>query len=335
MDGFTKDRINIYAVHTTQRFLFFAYLNNFSDVVNSNWNSEVVYSKMDPIYTYRNTTRKISLGFSVPSYTEVEAIYNFNLMNSLMDNLYPLYEERDPSCTNGNKPASESKGTAIILAPPLFRIKFKNLLLADDTAMDSKGLLGWIDSLTFSPDFESGVYISDENIYPKSFKINFNFNVMHEIFVGHTAVDRLYHNLPLDTEQGKAAVAEDREGEKIATGAEASANSTTSSPATGLQDASATTTAAGATSEDWRNDQSFNAFLDRQFSAKAAEGANISNEEKAYLYSRWKTANDQQKSTLKSDFRTDLLKDMQFFDDQPGNQVDGIKADQTTRKKRK
>ncbi len=42
--------------------VFKAFLTSFSDKYASNWNEQSVYARMDPIYTYQNTTRIISFG---------------------------------------------------------------------------------------------------------------------------------------------------------------------------------------------------------------------------------------------------------------------------------
>lgn len=41
---------------------FYAFVTSFSDNMTSNWNEEQVYGRPDPIGTFQNTSRKISLG---------------------------------------------------------------------------------------------------------------------------------------------------------------------------------------------------------------------------------------------------------------------------------
>jgi hypothetical protein len=131
---------------------------------------------MDPIYTYKNTIRKITLGFDVPNFDATEAKANSRNADVLIRSLYPVYE------TNAGL------GTEIISSPPLFKIKFANLITnvaksEDETAnvtAQEGGLMGWIDSYGFKPELDSGFFIEEGKIFPKLFKVNFNFNVIHE-----------------------------------------------------------------------------------------------------------------------------------------------------------
>ena len=53
-----------------------AFITAFEDKYDSNWNETEVYARMDPIYTFQNTKRTISLGFTVPAFDAAEAAAN-------------------------------------------------------------------------------------------------------------------------------------------------------------------------------------------------------------------------------------------------------------------
>ena len=66
--GEPEDRpINIRFEHiaTGNSVEFFAWITNFSDVYTSNWNSTELYGRLDPMMTFKNTSRKITLEWDV------------------------------------------------------------------------------------------------------------------------------------------------------------------------------------------------------------------------------------------------------------------------------
>jgi hypothetical protein len=173
--------IRIYSFSLNQEIAFPAFLTDFSDTFTANWNSQEIYGRMDPIYTYKNTVRKINLSFDVPSLSVDESISNGKKSEHLINSLYPVYEDKE-----------KSRGTATIGSPPLVRIKFANLIYrsdrsaAEQTARES-GLLGWIDNFSFKPELDSGFYVVEalNKLYPKLYKVTFNFNVIHEHALGY------------------------------------------------------------------------------------------------------------------------------------------------------
>ena len=76
--------------------LFEGWVNDFSDQFVSNWGSETVYGRMDPLVTYQNTTREINLGFDVVSDDAAQAQTNLAKVNRLIQFQYPVYDS-DPN----------------------------------------------------------------------------------------------------------------------------------------------------------------------------------------------------------------------------------------------
>ena len=58
---------------TDKSVTFPAALTSFSDGTAASFSSETYYGRMDPSPIYSNTTRTITLGFDVISYSEAEA----------------------------------------------------------------------------------------------------------------------------------------------------------------------------------------------------------------------------------------------------------------------
>lgn len=187
------NEIRFFSFSTNASFNFKAFLTNFSDQYKSNWTAQEVYGRMDPISIYKNTVRTITIAFDVPSSNIFEADINAKNADQLVRALYPVYNEYNSKL-----------GTALIGSPPLFKIKFANLIanttkeVSSDDPLDS-GLLGWIDGFSFKPELESGFFSENSSLvdaylekdrnsnykqinmlYPKLFNVGFTFNVIHE-----------------------------------------------------------------------------------------------------------------------------------------------------------
>jgi len=184
-----KMRLAITHIPTGRTVSFPAYLENFSDMYTSEWNAEDVYGRMDPIATFISTRRSLSLSWNVPAASYEEAQLNLGKMNNLLSFLYPLYE------------AESVGGATAINQAPLVRISFGNLVRNPVTG---KGLLGYLNGFTFDPDLEAGMFYGDptktrqgvdmnfdsDALYPsveylpKTFRVNTEFNVLHEHSLG-------------------------------------------------------------------------------------------------------------------------------------------------------
>jgi hypothetical protein len=153
---------------------FPAFLTSFSDSMTSNWNEEQVYGRPDPIGTFQNTSRKISLGFDVPAATLAEAQSNLTNINSVKQFMYPAY-----SSVGGEKTSANALSLA---KSPLIRLKFANLI----DGVGKKGLLGWINSFSATPVIDMGMFNSNQNLFPKVYNVSLDFTPQHEFDLGYT-----------------------------------------------------------------------------------------------------------------------------------------------------
>lgn len=154
---------------------FSAFLDTFSDAYNSEWNAEQVFGRMDPIATFRQTRRAISVAWRIPSSGPEHAAENLWKINKLLTFLYPTYEER------------LGQGASTMNMGPLFRVKFGNLL---QNVATGEGLLGYVNGFTFDPELEEGFYTYDGqgsplktggiDYIPKTVRLNFELTVLHE-----------------------------------------------------------------------------------------------------------------------------------------------------------
>jgi hypothetical protein len=168
--------------------------HNFEDSYDTSWNRDEVYGRNDPIMTFKNTIRTITISLDVVSDSHGEGRANWMKMNELAQATYPLYEN--------------VKGEHILSTPPLFGLRFRNLVREPENgaAMDSF-LFGVFDGVKIKPNLEEGWYIQGNEYYswedkrwcrtyanneetlfviPKSYTLDLTFTVIHSQFRGNT-----------------------------------------------------------------------------------------------------------------------------------------------------
>ena len=181
----TYSKIYIYSFSTNKTFSFNAFLTDFSDSYKSNWTTQEIYGRMDPIATFKNTYRRINCSVDVPSFSLEEAEYNLHNVDGVIQSLYPVYTK--------NK-----LGTATLSSPPLFRVLFSNFIFNSATQKPeygngedflSNGLLSYFEGFDFSPNVESGFFINTSNdqtsLVPKLLKATFSLGIIHEFPLGN------------------------------------------------------------------------------------------------------------------------------------------------------
>ena len=93
--------------------VFGAWVTDFSDSFSSDWTTEKVFGRNDPIGSFSGTTRTISLALKIPSFSLREAKENMHQLEHLVAHMYPSYE------VDGN-------GVHTLSSYPLLKVKFAN-----------------------------------------------------------------------------------------------------------------------------------------------------------------------------------------------------------------
>jgi hypothetical protein len=130
---------------TKQMASFEGWVTEFSDQFTSNWNQESVYGRMDPLSTFENTQRKISIGFDIVSDSAEMALDNLNLISRLISFQYPVYNKKSDRTVQNT-----------LQAAPLIQMKWTNLI---SNANTGEFLTGYLDGVNYSPDVEQGGFI--------------------------------------------------------------------------------------------------------------------------------------------------------------------------------
>lgn len=183
-----------------QDVFFKAFIDTFTETYSSNFNEETVFGRTDPIVTFKNTTKRITLSWKIPAETVSEAYENLKKVQSLSQYLYPSYVSVSDALT--------------LSQTPLIRLKVMNLLskvnpgkrdpqnealmgsnnhfgkLASyrSTNSSDQGLLGVITSMSVDHNLgnlDIGVVQTATNtILPKMIFVSIDFIALHEETLG-------------------------------------------------------------------------------------------------------------------------------------------------------
>jgi hypothetical protein len=146
---------------------FPAFITSFSDTFSSDWNTESIFGKTDPIHTFRQTKRSISFAFDIPSASLEEAKVYLARSRNLAKFLYPTYK------------LYKNSKARIIDKSPFIRIKFSNMI-GKGADGDGTALLGKINQIQVNHGVESGYFDPEDELYPKLIQISISFDVVHE-----------------------------------------------------------------------------------------------------------------------------------------------------------
>lgn len=217
-------KLEIYHVPSGQSIVFKAYIDDFQDKYDSDWQSTDVYGRMDPIHQYQGTKRVISLDWMVPSYSIAEAKHNHEKCALLFSMLYPNY-----NTAGSTIPSSATQ----ISTAPIFKVKFGNLI-QDPThgeaggTVEETGLVGAISGFTYAPNIEAGFVDVQGNerdvgpiqfprqqsstyvegfvgqMYPKEVKLSMEYTVFHTNPLGWKQQDKRTPGFPYGGETPSA-----------------------------------------------------------------------------------------------------------------------------------
>ena len=181
--------IEFYHLPSDKSVAFKAYIKDWSDKFQSNYKSEDVYGRNDPIHTFQGTSREISLSWQVVAASAGEAQTNLARVSMLAQFLYPSYKvENFTFERNGGEDALLHVGT--MTKAPLIKVRFANMIIdskgAQITSVDAKngGLLCALSGLTITADLEAGVIDGTGLATPKVFNLSTNLKVIHQHSLG-------------------------------------------------------------------------------------------------------------------------------------------------------
>lgn len=187
---------------------FKAFITAFNETYSSDWVSEVVFGRTDPIHLFKQTSRRITLSFKIPAATYSEAYENLGNVQTLIQFLYPNYTSvgNGPAQTLAQNPyirlkvmnlarqaplataalalGTVSRTTPVASFSPLGEAGPLKTAHYQSTSDPLQGLLGVITNLTVNHNLENAeagvLQHSPNTILPKLIEVNLDFNVVHE-----------------------------------------------------------------------------------------------------------------------------------------------------------
>ena len=176
-------QINITHLPTKHKIRLDAWVTQFADQFQSTWSGTPVYGRMDDLYTFQRTGRKISIQFDVLAHDSVEAAANQQKLNRLAQFLYPVYTpETVGSGTNAKKLALNQR---VITSPPLLKMGWVNMM---ENNQELGGLTGFLNGFSYSPTIEAGQFFGPtggrDTYNYQHYSVQLEFTVLHTHLVG-------------------------------------------------------------------------------------------------------------------------------------------------------
>jgi hypothetical protein len=174
--------IEVYHIISKQSVFFKAFLTDFTDNFNVNYNKESVFGRSDPISTYQNTERVINVAWDLPASNLEEARENMVKANSLISMMYPAYDDPEAGASASN-----------LKSGPLFKVKMGNLICKPglteregDARASVAGLTCTIGGFKYNPVMDEGFFDPAPGIlYPQTIKIDLELSILHEEELGY------------------------------------------------------------------------------------------------------------------------------------------------------
>jgi len=157
-------------------------VTGFSDTFTSEWSGTPVYGRMDDLYTFERTGRKLSLAFDVVASDTFEAAKNMKKLNQLAQFLYPVYSQPQGDLSVG-------ANSQTLKAAPLLKLKWNGLV---SNALDGADLVGFVNGFTYAPDLSEGQFFvtgrgsGKPYIAPQAHNVQLEYTVLHTHLTGWT-----------------------------------------------------------------------------------------------------------------------------------------------------
>ena len=200
----SKNIISFQHVPSQKRIYCKAFITSFNETYKSDWATEHVFGRIDPIYSFKNTGRSITLNFNMPAATAGEAFENLEKVGLLSDMLYPNYTSVGSAQTISQSPLIRMKVMNLLQSQRTLYNRVREIAGADgdwdwqlpqgrqfnslsqgNNQHAAKGQLGVITSLTINHNLEksdAGVIEAGKNlVLPKVIEVSISFDVIHEV----------------------------------------------------------------------------------------------------------------------------------------------------------
>jgi len=193
-DGYANEGmvITFVPIHVFGSVSFKAFITSYTETFSSDYTSEQVFGRIDPIHTFKQTTRNGTISFVIPSSTPSEAYESLHKVDKLRSMLYPSYVDTPNALTINQNPLVRI-GVMNLLSDGANTNNYSKLFGKEVPNFEMQGALTVIKSMNinFNLDNESGVFEAGgtnnsqkKGVLPKLIEVAIDFSVIHERNMG-------------------------------------------------------------------------------------------------------------------------------------------------------
>lgn len=129
-------------VRTNEILSFHAFLASLSDDYSVSYDSMEAFGRVEPIKTYKGTTRKISFSFMLAAYSQKDFDAMWNKINKLTTMVYPQFTEGRKLVSPDGKSIVYAPFSQSISAAPMIRIRIGDLIKSNYSKFGLARLFG-------------------------------------------------------------------------------------------------------------------------------------------------------------------------------------------------
>jgi len=194
-DGYANEGmvITFDPIHVKGAVSFKAFITSYTETFSSDFASEQVFGRIDPIHTFKQTSRNGTISFVIPSSTASEAYQALYKVDKLRSMLYPSYVHTGNALTINQNPLIRI-GVMNLLTNGKVSNNYEKLFGAGGVPdFEMEGALTVINNMTvnFNLEGDAGVFEAGgtlsapkKGVLPKLIEIAIDFSVIHEENMG-------------------------------------------------------------------------------------------------------------------------------------------------------
>jgi hypothetical protein len=194
-DAYANSGLKLGFVHlpTGKKVNFKAYITAFNETYSSDWATEPVFGRIDPIVMFKQTTRNITLSFKLVAATPSEGFENLYRLDVLRSFLYPTYIKTSNALTLAQSPLVRVQ-VMNLLTDGKINNTYDNMFGPGGLLSSMNGALTIIKSMSVAHNLENtdvGVFHPGSSadgptgVVPKTIEIAIDCMVIHEENMGH------------------------------------------------------------------------------------------------------------------------------------------------------
>lgn len=133
----------IHDVRTNEILSFHAFLTSLTDDYSASYDSTEAFGRVEPIKTYKGTTRKIGFSFILAAYSSADFDVMWTKINKLTTMVYPQFSEGRKLVTADGKNALYAPFSQVITAAPMVRVRIGDLVKSNYSKFNLARLFGF------------------------------------------------------------------------------------------------------------------------------------------------------------------------------------------------